>query len=237
MSERLKGKVAVVTGAARGIGKGCAELFTKQGATVIGIDIEGADRQCDLVDESATNSLFEEIGSEYGRIDILVNSAAWMIPGGVEDLSYENFKSTLTGELDIVFLATRAAWPFLKKANGASVINFASGNAYQVTRGAPTLAHCAGKGGVLAMTRQMALDGSEHGIRANTISPGLILTEATVPLLKAVPEFKQAIESTRMLDRFGEVEDIAWAAVYLGSNESTFVTGADFSIDGGAKSL
>jgi NAD(P)-dependent dehydrogenase (short-subunit alcohol dehydrogenase family) len=230
MSGRLTGKVAVVTGAGNGIGRGCAKVFAHEGATVVGID--RAD--CDLTDEAATQAQFARIGAEHGRIDVLVNAAAFAVFGWIEELSYAEWKATLTGELDIVFLATREAWPWLKASGCASVINFASANARHALEGSPALAHCAGKGGVLAMTRQLAMEGAPHGIRANTIAPGFIRTAATEAHIAADPAFVQQVLAKSMLKRIGEPEDIAWCAVWLASNEARFVTGADVAVDAGA---
>lgn len=234
MSGRLSGKIAVVTGAANGIGQGCAQAFRAEGAHVIGIDLAGADRDCDLTDEAAVAALFAEIGAENGRIDVLVNAAAFAVFGWIEDLSYADWKKTLTGELDIVFLAARAAWPWLKASGAASVINFASANARHALEGSPALAHCAGKGGVLAMTRQLAMEGAPHGIRANTIAPGFILTAATRSHLAADPAFEGKVLAKNMLERLGEPVDIAMAALWLASDEARYVTGADIAVDGGA---
>ncbi|MDE2437059.1 MAG: SDR family oxidoreductase [Sphingomonadales bacterium] len=234
MSGRLAGKVAVVTGAANGIGKGCAEIFSREGATVVGVDRD----DCDLTDEAAVNALFARIGDEHGRIDALVNAAAFAVFAWIEDLSYADWRKTLTGELDIVFLTTRAAWPWLKASGqmgkGPSVINFASANARHALEGSPALAHCAGKGGVLAMTRQLAMEGAPHGIRANTIAPGFIKTAATAAHLAADPGFEQQVLAKNMLKRLGEPEDIAWCAVWLASDEARYVTGADVPVDAGA---
>ncbi|MFM5930319.1 MAG: SDR family NAD(P)-dependent oxidoreductase [Novosphingobium sp.] len=230
MPDRLSGKVAVVTGAANGIGQGCAQIFAAEGAAVIGIDRY----ECDLLDEAATNALFARIGAEHGRVDILVNAAAFAAFGWIEDLSYADWKATLAGELDIVFLATRAAWPWLKASGSASVINFASANAHHALEGSPALAHCAGKGGVLAMTRQLAMEGAAHGIRANTISPGFIRTAATERHLAADPAFEAQVLRKNMLKRLGEPQDIAWCAVWLASEEARYVTGADIAVDAGA---
>jgi NAD(P)-dependent dehydrogenase (short-subunit alcohol dehydrogenase family) len=231
---RLAGKVAVVTGAANGIGRGCAELFAREGATVIGVDRE----QCDLTDEAAVGALFAQISAEHGRIDVLVNAAAFAHFAWIEDLTYAQWKETLTGELDIVFLATKAAWPWLKASgingHGASVINFASANARHALEGSPALAHCAGKGGVLAMTRQLAMEGAPHGIRANTIAPGFIRTAATERHLDTDPGFEQQVLAKNMLKRLGEPIDIAWCAVWLASDEARYVTGADIPVDAGA---
>lgn len=234
MADRLNGKVAVVTGAANGIGQGCAAMFRDEGATVIGVDLNGADRACDLLDEAAVQALFDAIGKEHGRIDILVNAAAFAVFGWIDTLSYADWKRTLAGELDIAFLPTRAAWEWLKASRRASIINFASANAYHALDGSPALAHCAGKGGVLAMTRQLAMEGAPHNIRANTIAPGFIRTAATARHLDADPAFEAQVLAKNMLKRLGEPEDIAWAATWLASDEARYVTGADISVDAGA---
>lgn len=234
MVDRLAGKLAVVTGAANGIGAGCAELFRKHGATVIGVDLAGADRVCDFADEIAVAALFAAIGADHGRLDILVNAAAFAEFAWIEDMTYAQWRRTLTGELDIVFLPTRAAWALLKASGCASVINFASANAAHALECSPALAHCAGKGGVLAMTRQLAMEGASHGIRANTIAPGFVLTAATRAHLARDPAFEGRVLAKNMLKMLGEPADIAHAALWLASDEARYVTGANIPVDGGA---
>lgn len=234
MAKRLAGKLAVVTGAANGIGKGCADMFRKAGAEVIGIDLDEGDLICDLTDEQEVEARFRWITLNYGRIDILVNAAAFAVFEWIEKLSYDDWKRTLTGELDIVFLPTRAAWPGLKASGAASVINFASANAVHALEGSPALAHCAGKGGVLAMTRQLAMEGAPHNIRANTISPGFIRTAATERHLATDPALAQQVLAKNMLKRLGEPVDIAHCALWLASDEARYVTGADIAVDAGA---
>jgi NAD(P)-dependent dehydrogenase (short-subunit alcohol dehydrogenase family) len=234
MADRLAGKIAVVTGAGNGIGAGCAARFRGEGATVIGIDLGGADRDCDLLDEAAVSKLFRDIAADHGHIDILVNAAAFAVFDWIDTLTYAAWKKTLAGELDIVFLATQAAWPLLKASGRAAIINFSSANARHALEGSPALAHCAGKGGVEAMTRQLAMEGAAHNIRANTIAPGFIRTAATAQHLAADTAFEAHVLSKNMLKMLGEPDDIAWCAVWLASDEARYVTGANIPVDAGA---
>jgi NAD(P)-dependent dehydrogenase (short-subunit alcohol dehydrogenase family) len=249
---RLAGKIALVTGAGQGIGKGCARMFARQGAHVLAADIDRDALQetatglapstgviealspVDLLDEAAVGAMFDGIGRRHGALDILVNAAAFATFAWIEDMAYAEWRRTLSGELDIVFLACRAAWPLLKASGKASILNFASANAYHALDGSPALAHCAGKGGVLAMTRQLAMEGAPHGIRANTISPGFILTAATTAHIARDPTFETKVLAKNMIQRLGRPEDIAHLATYLASDEATYVTAADFSCDGGS---
>jgi NAD(P)-dependent dehydrogenase (short-subunit alcohol dehydrogenase family) len=230
MSGRLSDKIALVTGAANGIGAGCAAMFAAQGATVIGIDRD----DCDVTDEAAVARLMATIATEHGRLDILVNAAATAVFKWIQELSYAEWRSTITAELDSVFLVTRAAWPLLKASGSASIINFASANARHALEGSPALAHVAGKGGVLAMTRQLAMEGAPHGIRANSISAGFIQTAATAAHLKSDPGFREKVLAKNMIKRLGTPADVAHCATWLASDEAGYVTGADIAIDAGA---
>lgn len=249
---RLEGKVAIVTGIGHGIGQCCALMFAEQGATVIGCDINAEAAQktveiaafkglsidciapCDLTQPLDVQRMVDQVVEKYNKIEILLNAAAFASFAPIEDMTYEQWRSTLVGELDIVFLLCQSAWPYLKK-QGGSIINFASANAWMALEGSPALAHCAGKGGILAMTRQLAMEGGPFNIRANTISPGLIETAATRAHMQADPFFKQQAISKQILrTRVGQPEDIGWAAIYLASSESSWVTGTDLKIDAGA---
>ena len=251
-SQRLAGKVALVTGIGSGIGRGCALMFARHGARVMSCDLDVAQAEeglalaraegldidsvhpCDLTRPADVDRLVAHTVERFGGFDILVNAAAWGAFAPIETMDFErDWRRTLSGELDVVFLACKAAWPHLVARRGGSIINFASANAHVTLRGSPALAHCAGKGGVLAMTRQLAAEGARHGIRANTISPALVVTGATKPVLE-LPGFLENVMAKSMIQRLGQPEDIAWCAVYLASDESTWVTAADFCIDGGA---
>lgn len=231
---RLAGRLAVVTGAAAGIGMGCAERFRAEGAEVVGVDLSGADEDCDLTDETQVSALFNRIGIRHGRIDVLVNAAAVAHFAWIEDMTLAQWRRTLAGELDTVFLSVRAAWPLLKASGRASIINFASANARHALEGSPALAHCAGKGGVLALTRQLAMEGAPHNIRANTISPGFIRTATTLAHLATDPSLETKVLARNMIKRLGEPADIAHCAVWLASEEAGYVTGADIAVDAGA---
>jgi len=237
---RLQNKTAVVTGAGRGIGRQIAIMLLSQGAKVTAVDINAAALEtlpdcatetADLTDERAVIELAERLSVD-GPLHVLVNAAATVRFGWIDELSYDNWQTTLKAEVDSVFLVTRSLWPSMQ-LEGGSIINFSSASAHMALAGLPAIAHTAGKGAVMAMTRQLAMEGGAHNIRANTIAPGFTVTEETRQHLNN-DAIMNSVRSKLMLDRLGETEDIGHLAVYLASDESRFVTGADFAIDGGA---
>jgi NAD(P)-dependent dehydrogenase (short-subunit alcohol dehydrogenase family) len=252
MQLRLANKVALITGVGSGIGQCCARMFAEQGAQVLGCELKPDLAQqslveaqqlglnmdielCDLTDPAQVTALVATTIQRYGRLDIVVNAAAFAYFAPIEQLRYSDWKSTLIGELDIVFLLCQRAWPYLKQSGAGSIINFASANAWMALEGSPALAHCAGKGGILAMTRQLAMEGGPFGIRANSISPGLIETAATRLHMQQDPTFKATALSKQILrQRIGQPSDVAWAAIYLASDEAKWVTGVDLKVDAGA---
>jgi len=247
---RLAGKIAFITGAADGQGRAAARLFAAEGATIVGCDLKtealaetaGMVRTAggrmivsdpvDLGDADAARRWIDAGVAEAGGINILYNNAGAVRFGAVDQMPVEDWTFTLRNELDLVFYATRAAWPHLIAQGGGVIINTAS----TVTRrGSARMgmgAHIAAKGAVIAYTRQLAAEGAPHRIRAVSISPGAIETPATAHLKDQAAELAKAIP----LGRWGQPEDIAYCALYLASDEACWVTGADFAIDGGASS-
>jgi NAD(P)-dependent dehydrogenase (short-subunit alcohol dehydrogenase family) len=251
---RLTGKVALITGIGGGMGREAALRFTAEGAKVVGCDLfeEGANETVRLVQEAGgeiTNfapvNLADAAESArwvnqalavYGGADILYNNASTPKFGSIEDLSIDDWNFVIDNELNLVFYTVKAIWPHFQN-NGGVVLNIGS---IAGTRGVEFMnqnAHGTAKGGVISLTQQLAAEGGKYGIRAVCISPGFIVTPSTAWLVESGPEpFKQNIARIP-LGRVGQPSDIVNAAVFLASDEASWVTGINLVVDGGGTVL
>ncbi len=253
MSNRLAEKVCIITGTSGSIGRAAAVAFAREGASVVGcgyaVDDAGAIataeavraaggnmvslQPCDLSKPIDCQALVDLAVQTFGRIDVLFNNAAMAHFNWLEDISDEEWDRNRREEVDLVFFLTRAAWPHLKTSRGV-VVNMASLNASMSFKTLPSLAHTTAKAGIIAMTRQLAMEGRIHGIRANSISPGVIETNQTREQLKD-PEWASYMLGKTLLGRLGRPEEVANVALFLASEESAYVTGVDIIVDGGMK--
>jgi NAD(P)-dependent dehydrogenase (short-subunit alcohol dehydrogenase family) len=168
----------------------------------------------------------------YGGFEILYNNAGTARAAPIGEMSHEDFAFTIDHEVNLIFHVVSAAWSHLIGRGGASIINTGSVSGSRVYKALPGFAHSAAKGAVAGMTRQMALEGGPHNVRANTLSPGLIEVPATSEFLKQ-DWFREPMLAKLMLPRWGQPEDVAAAALFLASDESSWITGIDLFVDGG----
>jgi NAD(P)-dependent dehydrogenase (short-subunit alcohol dehydrogenase family) len=240
MSGRLEGKVCVITGAAGGIGAATAAAFKAEGATVVGVDlrdaIEGVDLAlaCDVADEEAVRGMYARARSELGRLDVLFNNAGISPDDDVSvlDTSLEAWQRVQDVNLRSVFLCCKHGIPHLLDAGGGSVINTAS---FVAVLGAATsqISYTASKGAVLSLSRELGVEFARRGVRVNALCPGPVDT----PLLRELYAADPAKAARRLIHvpmgRFAHAREIAAAALFLASDESSYVTASTFMVDGG----
>jgi NAD(P)-dependent dehydrogenase (short-subunit alcohol dehydrogenase family) len=250
VSDRLKGKVCIITGTGSGMGRAAALLFAREGAKVVGCDVNpttaeatlgevlkaGGDmvslQPCNMAKRADVDRLMSLAVDTYGGVDVLYNNGSMAYFAWLADMTYDQWSNTLREEIDLVFHACQAVFPLMKGRGGGSIINVGSVSGKIGYKVLPALAHMAAKGGVIAMSKQVAMEGGPHGIRCNTLSPGLVLTAQTKAFIDN-PEWFGPMRDKLMLGRVGLPEDIAPLALFLASDESSWVTGADYAIDGG----
>ncbi|MFX4262231.1 SDR family NAD(P)-dependent oxidoreductase [Pelotomaculum propionicicum] len=243
----LEGKVALVTGSTKGIGYGIAMGLANAGADLVIVSRHQAD--CDRVAEEVRSRLCDAIGiatditkkdqlealitktiAQYGRIDILVNNAGTAITKKAEDLTEEDFDRVVNLDQRAVFTMSHAVGKVMIKQGGGKIINIAS--ILGLVGDRQVLPYCVAKGGVIQMTKALALEWAKYNIRVNAICPGYVITPMNEADLKNEKIYNHIIKSIPMR-RLGQVEDISGAAVYLASDASNYMTGQHLVIDGG----
>lgn len=244
---RLKDKVAIITGAASGIGKATAKLFAEHGAKVVVADIDkdGGNQtvakihnagneaiyvQTDVTIKADTAQMVAQTVKTYGKLDILFNNAGIAMRLPVAELPEDDWHRCLNVNLTGVFLYAKAAIPAMQQNGGGTIINMSS--IFGIVGADVRAAYVASKGAVTNLTRGMALDYAQDNIRVNCICPGFVETPLVAGVVRT-PEEYQKLADKHPLRRLGQPEEIAYGALYLASDESAFVTGIALPIDGG----
>ncbi len=234
---RLDGKVALVTGAAVGMGHAIADLFASEGASVVATDVQDPRppygdevrfTQLDVSDETAWRRVVDEIVEREGRLDVLINNAGVIAYEPLHELAFDEWQRVVSVNQGGVFLGMREVIPAMRRSGGGSIVNFSSIWGNVAVPGAH--AYHATKGAVRNMSKNAALTYAEEGIRVNSVHPGFIDTPLTQAQAKDINE--QVIGATPM-KRAGRPEEVAYGCLFLASDESSFVTGSELVIDGG----
>src|SRR5450432_3040719 len=250
---RLKNKVAVITGAANGIGLSISEAFVKEGAIIIAGDIDEkkckaeAERlgkhgaiilaiKCDVSQTEDVNLLINSAINEFGRIDILVNNAAIAIKANIMEMHEADWDMLMNTNLKSIYRTIKAALPYMIKQQSGSVINISSTQAFRSWH--DFTAYAGAKGAILSMTNQLAGQFGEDNVRFNSISPGAILTPMNEKrAIEEGPGYLNKSAAMHALKRMGTPWEVAMAAVFLASDEAAFITGEDIKVDGGLCTL
>jgi NAD(P)-dependent dehydrogenase (short-subunit alcohol dehydrogenase family) len=239
VSGRLEGKVAVVTGAAGGIGAATVEVFQREGATVVGVDLlddapGDLALSVDVTEEFAVQQMYAHVAEQYGRIDILFNNAGISPDDDTSVLAttLEAWQRVQDVNLKSVFLCCKHGIPHLLEGSGGSVVNTAS---FVAVMGSATsqISYTASKGGVLALTRELGVEFARSGVRVNALCPGPVDTPLLQELFAKDPERARRRLVHVPMGRFGTAEEIANGVLFLASDESSFMTASTFLIDGG----
>jgi NAD(P)-dependent dehydrogenase (short-subunit alcohol dehydrogenase family) len=239
MAMRLEQKVCVVTGASGGIGAATVALFRREGARVAGADLaEGApgdlSLQVDVTDEQQVREMYEKVARELGRVDVLFNNAGISPPddASVLDTELDTWERVQQANLRSVFLCCKHGIPHLLAGGGGSVINTAS---FVAVIGAATsqISYTASKGGVLALSRELGVEFARRGVRVNALCPGPVDTPLLRELYASDPKQAERRLVHVPIGRFALAEEIANAALFLASDESSYVTASTFLVDGG----
>jgi pyridoxal 4-dehydrogenase len=228
----LEGQIAIVTGAARGLGHATAARLEQDGARVAVFDLDG-EPPVDVTDEARVREAVSGVLAEHGRVDILVNNVGVYPHRPFEELTFEEWRRVLATNLDSVFLCTHAVFPAMRERRYGRIVNVSSAT---FLIGFPEMtAYIASKGAIIGFTRSLAHEAGEHGITINAIAPGLIATESVVGGEEA--ELLDIYVREQSIHRNGQPEDIAECVAYLVSPAAGFITGQTVNVDGGHRFL
>lgn len=253
---RLAGKIVLLTGIGGGMGRETARLFAREGATVVGCDLneesaaetvrlieaEGgsidSSAPVDLGQREAIDAWINDAVERFGKVDVLYNNASMPKFAPFAQMSSEDYRFTIQNELDLVWHACQSAWPHLAKSGGA-IVNIGSVAGVQGARVLPQAAHAAAKGAVIALTKQLAAEGIAVGVRVNCVSPGVM---ATPPILAMYEELGDKAPVAPIVERTisgkpGDPLAVAYAGLYFASDEAKWVTGSHLVVDGGAHAV